>query len=142
MLEEQTFCGLGDGRVGFCTRWLFIMSALGPYFFSTSLLFCACSKHCYLFFCWSSTKQFEIILVSCRCRCFLKNRLLAGVHVVLSVRAELNVLADFQPIQLRTEVQQQGNIKQTSFSTCFNWLDNPEGLNNSFFFFYVIGSYV
>lgn len=74
------------------------------------------------FFCWSSTKQFEIILVSCRCRCFLKNRLLAGVYVVLSVKAEVNVLADFQPIQPRTEVQQQGN-----------WLDNPEGLNNFFF---------
>lgn len=78
------------------------------------------------FFCWSSTKQFEIILVSCRCRCFLKNRLLAGVYVVLSVKAELNVLADFQPIQLRAEVQQQGNIKQTAVHTCFNWLDNPE----------------
>lgn len=68
------------------------------------------------FFCWSSTKQFEIILVSCRCRCFLKNRLLAGVHAVPSVKAEVNVWADFWPIQLRTEVQQQGNIKQTSVS--------------------------
>lgn len=88
------------------------------------------------FFCWPSTKQFEIILVSCRCRCFLKNRLLAGAHVAPSIKAGLNVLAYFQ-----SRCSSKAALSKKSVSKCFNWLDNPEGLNN-FFFFYVIGSYV
>lgn len=140
MLEQQTFCGLGDGRVGFlCKVAVHHVSTWAMLLFHLIAILCV-FQTLLPFFCCSSTKQFEVMLVSCRCRCFLKNRLLAGVHVVLSVKAELNILADFQLIQLRIKVQQQGNIKQTSFSTCFNWRDNPEGLDN--FFFYVIGSHV